>query len=118
MEIRVNLFIGNRKFKTVVLCGFGFGFAGFGGFGSFGDLRIRCSWPAAQYSCYEEAGGGEGIGEGRKAVNRILENVTQEQLVQPSALLNLSSSTFVLFYFSISVFSFNGFVFLALKNVI
>ena len=101
----------------MVLCGFGFGF-GFAGFGGFGDLSIRCSWPAAQYSCYEEAGGGEGIGEGRKAVNRILENVTQEQLVQPSALLNLSSSTFVLFYFSISVFSFNGFVFLALKNVI
>ena len=66
MEIRVNLFIGNRKFKTVVLCGFGFGFAGFGGFGSFGDLRIRCSWPAAQYSCYEEAGGGESERGGRQ----------------------------------------------------
>ena len=45
-------------------------------------------------------------------MNRILENVTQEQLVQPSALLNLSSSTFVLFYFSIYVFLIlNGFVF-------
>ena len=51
----------------MVLCGFGFGFAGFGfaRFG-FGDLRIRCSWPAAQYSCYEEAGGGESERGGRQ----------------------------------------------------
>ena len=65
MEIRVNLFIGNRKFKTVVLCGFGFGFARFG-FARFGDLRIRSSWPVAQYSCYEEAGGGESERGGRQ----------------------------------------------------
>ena len=35
--------MGKRKYKKVVLCGFGFGFAGLG-FGRFGDLRIRSSW--------------------------------------------------------------------------
>ena len=57
--------MGKRKYKKVVLCGFGFGFAGLG-FARFGDLRIRCSWPAAQYSCYEEAGGGESERGGRQ----------------------------------------------------
>lgn len=35
--------MGKRKYKKVVLCGFGFGFAGLG-FARFGDLRIRSSW--------------------------------------------------------------------------